>query len=100
MQTGLVAALAEPVSDARACERLSLRCDKERVSVLWHALDGLGQCGRNRNAKVRLRLLLTDFDEPVFNVLPAHTDNVGAALAGVERKQQCETRDAALVVPI
>ena len=46
-----------------------------------HALDGLGQHWRNRNAKMRLSFFLMDLDESVFDILPAHADNVRAALA-------------------
>src|SRR6516225_824909 len=91
-QTGLVAALPKPVAEACRRERCAALCHQKRQIVFGKRIERVHQSGMQRNHQRRAGLFLTHRDQVTRDVLPTHSDDIAATLAGAEQQSESETR--------
>ena len=80
------------MAEAVGCEGLARRRHHEVEVVDRHRIDDRPQFGVDRDAQRRARLLLSNVDEPVVNVLTAHAGHIADSLPGIEQQSERQAR--------
>lgn len=80
------------MAEAVGCEGLARRRHHEVEVVDRHRIDDRPQFGVDRDAQRRARLLLSNVDEPVVNVLTAHAGHIANSLPGIEQQSERQAR--------
>lgn len=80
------------MAEAVGCEGLARRRHHEVEVVDRHRIDDRPQFGVDRDAQRRARLLLSNVDEPVVNVLTAHAGHIADRLPGIEQQSERQAR--------
>src|SRR5262249_23340574 len=85
-----VTLLTEPIAEPRRGVRLAEMCDEKRLDAhRRRRVDNFAHLGMHRNFQMALfaafRLALVNGQDAIVNMLPPKSDNITAALAGVEQ---------------